>query len=196
MPGSARPWRDFACRTDPTPDTGPVDRSPPTPVPIGGRNLAKTGEHLREAIYGTIVQLGVLGVLSEEVHPTVRRATLSIGGTAFVLFLAHVYAGVLAGRILHGHRMSWRDVVRLADESWPVVAVIAWPMVLVVLAWLKIIPVVAALDLAVGIAILSLVLWGWYAARLSHAGLGGRLRSTALSLAVGLLIVGLKAAIH
>jgi hypothetical protein len=172
-----------------------VDRPSATPVPIGGRSLAKSGEHLREAIYGTVVQLGLIGVLSEREHPSVHRAAFAIGGTAFVLFLAHVYAGVLAGRILQGRQMTRHDVARLADESWPIVAVAAWPLALVGLTWLRVLPLTAALDLAVGIAVASLVLWGWYAARLSHAGLSGRLRSTAVSLSLGLLIVGLKALI-
>lgn len=171
-------------------------QSPATPVPIGGKNLAKTGEHLREAIYGTVVLLGVLGVLSEDPHPNVLQSELSIGGTAFVLFLAHVYAGVLAGRILLGHRLGRRDIARLADESWPIVAVAVWPMVLVGLAWLHILTLRAALDIAVALGVVSLVLWGWYAARLSHAGLAGRLRSAALNLFLGLLIVSLKSLIH
>jgi hypothetical protein len=48
-------------------------------------------ERLREAVYGTIIMLSVLAVLSEG-DRSAAAAALTVAGTSLVLFFAQVYA--------------------------------------------------------------------------------------------------------
>jgi hypothetical protein len=84
---------------------------------------------LREAVYGTIVVLSVLAVLSES-ERSANIAALIIAGTSLVLFFAQVYAGSVAERIRLGREPGLGDLRRLAADSWPVAAVTLWPLVL------------------------------------------------------------------
>ena len=154
-----------------------------------------TVERLREAVYGTIILLSVLAVLSEK-EPSALDAGLSVAGTAVVLFLAQVYAGSVAERILlerAAGRASWR---RLASESWPVVTVTLWPLVLITLSALGVMRTAVAVSLSTWLAVVALGVWGWLAGVIGHDRLPGRLWSCARSLAVGLAIVALKVAFH
>src|SRR5829696_6133799 len=75
-------------------------------------------ERLREAVYGTIILISVLAVLSEK-EPSALDAGLSVAGTAVVLFLAHVYAGFVAERIGIGRETGRASRLRLASEGCP-----------------------------------------------------------------------------
>ena len=76
-------------------------------------------ERLREAVYGTIVMLSVLAVLSER-DPSAALAALSVLGTSLVLFFAQVYAGSVAERIRGDYR-AWTACAgsRPTAGRWP-----------------------------------------------------------------------------
>jgi len=169
-----------------------VSGQAPGPRPQAGIEH-RTVERHRQAIYGAIVLLSVLVVLSET-SPSAVDAALGVAGTAFVLFFAHVYAGGLAERSWRGRALDPGDFRRLMDESWPVVAVTLWPLVLLGLAGLGLIHTTVALELGMWLAVAALGLWSWTAGR--RMRLSTRLLSTVLSLVVGLAIVALKIAFH
>jgi hypothetical protein len=152
-------------------------------------------ERLREAVYGTIVMLSVLVVLSER-ERSAAAAALTVAGTSLVLFFAEVYAGSVAERIRLGRVAGLASMRRLAVGAWPVATVTGWPLVLLGLAGLGVIRTSTALMLAVWLAVAALGVWGWRAGVMGHSRLTGRLWSTALDLAVGLGIVALKVAFH
>jgi small-conductance mechanosensitive channel len=152
-------------------------------------------ERLREAVYGTIILLSVLAVLSEK-DPSALDAGLSVAGTAVVLFLAHVYAGFVAERIGVGREADQATRRRLASESWPVVTVTLWPLVLIAVSGLGVMPTAAAVFASTWLAVAALGVWGWMAGVMGHDRLPGRLWSSARSVAVGLAIVALKVAFH
>ena len=152
-------------------------------------------ERLREAVYGTIILLSVLAVLSEK-EPAAVDAALSVAGTAVVRFLAEVYAGFVAERVGLGREASRGSRRRLASESWPVVAVTLWPLVLIALSALDVMTTAAAVSVSMWLAVAALGVWGWMAGVMGHDRLPGRLWYGALSLAVGLAIVALKVVFH
>jgi len=152
-------------------------------------------ERLREAVYGTIILISVLAVLSEK-EPSALDADLSVAGTAVVLFLAHAYAGFVAERIGIGREAGRASRLRLASESWPVVTVTVWPLVLIGLSGLGVMPTAVAVSASTWLAVVALGVWGWMAGVMGHDRLPGRLWSCARSLAVGLAIVALKVAFH
>lgn len=162
---------------------------------IGQPHLFHTGARLREAIYGTIIMLSVLTVLSEQ-KTTPLHAILTLGGTAIVLCFAHVYAAAVSNRITSGHQVTRKDLTRLWEESWPIVAVTGLPLALLTLALLHVLKLGVALDLSILLGVISLGSWGWWA---GHAGNGTwfkRVASAAWSLVVAMVIVSLKSAIH
>ena len=152
-------------------------------------------ERLREAVYGTIVVLSVLAVLSEH-ERSAATAALTVAGTSLVLFFAQVYAGSVAERVQLGLLPGLDSLRRLAFGAWPVVAVTVWPLVLLGFAGLGLIETTTAITVAVWLAVAALGIWGWRAGQIGHSRLAGRLWSTALDLAVGLGIVALKVAFH
>jgi hypothetical protein len=169
---------------------------------VDGRDSRRLGEldhvgveRLREAVYGTIVMLSVLAVLSER-ERSAAAAALTVAGTSLVLFFAEVYAGSVAERIRLGRVPGLASMRRLAAGAWPVATVTGWPLVLLGLAGLGVIKTATALMLAVWLAVAALGVWGWRAGEMGHSRLIGRLWSTALDLAVGLGIVALKVAFH
>jgi hypothetical protein len=180
-------------RTDASPQAGPsVDAPHPARAAEGERRGA---ERLREAVYGTIVMLSVLAVLSER-EPSAAAAALSVAGTSSVLFVAQVYAGSVAERIRLKRASGLGSLRRLAVDAWPVVAVTMWPLVLLGLAGLGVMETATAILLAMWLAVAALGVWGWTAGQIGHTRLTGRVWSTALDLAVGLGIVALKVAFH
>jgi hypothetical protein len=152
-------------------------------------------ERLREAVYGTIIMLSVLAMLSEYERDAAVAAII-VAGSLWVLFFAHLYAGSIAERIELGRLPSWAGIRRLASASWPLVAVTTWPVLLLGIAALGLIDTADAFALAIGLSVAALGVWGWSAGRMGHASLRHRLWSTALDVAVGLGIVALKVAFH
>ena len=151
-------------------------------------NRAALARRVGEAIYGTIVVLTVVDYLVED-HDTPVEAVVTVVGSACVLFLARLYAEALAERAALPQPGSLR---RIASSSWPVAAAGGPPAVPLLVAATGAITVETALDAASLICIAGLGVSGYAAARLTHAGHGRRLASTALTLLVGLVIVGLK----
>src|SRR3954447_16494526 len=152
-------------------------------------------EHLREAVHGNIVLLSVLVVLSER-KPPAPDAALAVAGTSLILFFAQVYSGALAEWTWTGARPSWERVRQLASVNWPLVAVIAWPLVLLGVAAVTAMRTSTAVMFSMWLAVAALGLFGWRAAGINQAPLRKRLLTTALNLLVGLTIVLLKAAFH
>jgi hypothetical protein len=152
-------------------------------------------ERLREAVYGTIVMLSVLAVLSEHGH-SAAAAAIAVGGTSLVLFFAQVYAGSVAERIQLGRVPGLDDLRRLAAGGWPMAAVTVWPLVLLGLAGLGVMKTATAIVAAMWLAVAALAVWGWRAGQIGHSRMIGRLGSTVLDLAVGFGIVVLKVAFH
>jgi hypothetical protein len=181
-------------RTNGSPDAAGLSADARDPGPV--KELDHVGvERLREAVYGTIVMLSVLAVLSER-DWSAAAAALTVAGTSLVLFFAQVYAGSVAERIRLGVVPGLASLRRLAAGAWPVAAVTGWPLLLLGLAGLGVIKTATALTLSVWLAVAALGLWGWRAGQIGHSRLTGRLLSTALDLAVGLGIVALKVAFH
>jgi hypothetical protein len=150
---------------------------------------------MREAVYGTIVLLSVLAVLSER-DRSAATAALSVAGTSLVLFFAQVYAGSVAERVRLGREPGLANLSRLAADAWPVAAVTVWPLVLLGLSGLGVLKTATAIVLSMWLCVAALGIWGWRAGQIGHSRMLARLLSTALDVAVGLVIVALKVAFH
>lgn len=149
--------------------------------------------HAQGGIYGTIVTAATIA--SESEGPTsVGQIALATAVTLTLYWVAHAYAGVVASA--HGQRRLWATAVsELAAESAMVTACFL-PLAIMVVASL----LGAGLDLATSIAVWFaaglLLIWGFLAARRAKRGAGQQLLSGAVFGVLGLVIVGLKFALH
>jgi len=160
------------------------------PSRVAGRRSA----NLAGAIEGTIVATAVVaGLGAAEATPVHALGLLLATGTFF--WAAHVYAHLLAGRIHGHHRMGGGAVRRVMALEWPQLYA-ALPLALPLAAGaVGVVDDEVSLALALLVGVLALVGWGVVFARREGQRHMGVVVVALLNAAVGLLIVGLKAAL-
>ena len=165
--------------------------SPASQDAVGRRTLPGNPA---SAVYGTVLVAGQLAVESDtERSPALML--LGLVGTVVVFWIAHAYTDSLGAAISADHSglHSLRHTLR---AEWPIVESGALPaIILLVAAAAGAHPSTGAL-LALVVAVVQLIGWALLAAR--RAGLSGarRLTYTAAAGLLGLVIVGLKYALH
>ena len=152
--------------------------------------------NLAGAIYGTILATSVVAGLSEGGQVDEGYAGLVVLATSFVFWLAHAYAAVLGQHLQRGHGLTWSRVRAIAGHEWPILTSAIPSAALLGLGELGVLGRDTAYALAIGAAILSLVLWGVAYAREQGYSLAGVLLTGAFNGALGLVVVGLKVAVH
>lgn len=164
---------------------------PAAPVP---QETQRAGNYT-SAIYGTIVVAGVIAALGHEqaAAPTVFGSVLA---TAFVFWLAHVWAAATSARVESGRRLPPRAVAEIAAHEWPMVESAVLPLVPIALAWAGLFSDAAGIDLALAVTVLQLVAWGLVVGRRTHERWPAALLSGLVNGAFGLLLVLLKALVH
>jgi hypothetical protein len=156
--------------------------------------LAKA--NFASAIYGEILLLAVLAAVGE--HDAAAGTVLvTVVSSQLVFWLAHAYSETIGGQLHSDEQRFDRDSVgRVMEHEWPIMQAAGPAVILMVLAMLDVLETNTAIDVAIGIGVLSLFGWGFAAGRRSRDTLRGQLLAGALSGALGLVIVGLKIAIH
>jgi hypothetical protein len=158
------------------------------------------GERIRRehfaagAIYGTVVYLTIL-VLLEEDRTGPEDATAILVGTAFVFWLAHVYAH-LVPRIAAEGRLRTRLFVETAQDQVGILASVLIPLIPLMLAMLGLLEDRAALRAAIASGVLSLGAFGVREARAAGLGLGRSLMVAAVLLAAGVGLLWLEISLH
>ena len=158
--------------------------------------VAGTTGSVTVAIYGLILATSVIAVSAEYASSNAGLVAVTVLVTGFVFWLAHVYARVLAGAIIHHRRPNRSEVREALRHDWPLVEVTV-PLVLILA--LGALDVVAdkAVILAATLAVLvELAGAGAYAAHASGAGLRGTLASALIAVTLGGAVVLLKALVH
>lgn len=156
--------------------------------------LAKA--NFASAIYGEILLLAVLAAVGE--HDAAAGTVLvTVVSSQLVFWLAHAYSETIGGQLHSDEQRFDRDSVgRVMEHEWPIMQAAGPAVIFMVLAMLDVLETTTAIDVAIGIGVLSLFGWGFAAGRRSRDTLRGQLLAGALSGALGLVIVGLKIAIH
>jgi hypothetical protein len=148
------------------------------------------------AIYGQILSTAVVATLSEDVEYSVEDVLLAVAVTILVFWLAHVFAESAARRLHQKENLTLRDVTAVGREEGAMVLA-ALPTVLVLaLGSFEALSRDLTLDLAIGLGVAELVGLGFVIARRSKMGVLGTLGSVVLTASFGVLIVGLKTAVH
>ena len=150
-------------------------------------------ERVSASIYGTIVAASVMAAGAD--HLSVGEICAAVLVTLVVYWAAETYSRIVAGRILASETVS-EAVREHARHHWRMVTASYAPLAVVLLASLfgadTSNAVLAALVFSTGM----LVLLGWVAA--SRAGMTGvaRLVSASVAGVAGLVMIGLKLALH
>jgi hypothetical protein len=159
--------------------------------------VVRTAGSATQAVYGLILATAVIATSREYApSPDAGRTALTVLVVALVFWLAHVYASLLGIAASQERGKTQGKVAEALREHWSLVEV-AVPLVLVlVLGAIGIIPDETALVAATVIALVELAAAGGYAAVRQGAGPLGTIVSAAIALALGTVVVLLKALVH
>jgi hypothetical protein len=147
------------------------------------------------SVYGLVTVLGVLQVFQEHT-PRSWRAVVVLFGTTFAVALLEVYSELLDVMIQRRRSLTREETRRIAAEEAPVLAGAQGPTIILLLAALGILSTERAVDIAQVVALVSLFGFGFRAARGVHRHWLRQIVSGLALVAIGLVIVALKVAVH
>jgi hypothetical protein len=147
---------------------------------------------LASNVYGTIVVMATLAAASGSEIGHSRIAAI-VAGTAVVFWLAHVYAHGLSESLELGQRLSRSELAALARRELGIVYAAILPIGALLLGTAGILRETTSVWLALSMGIATLVVWGARYARLEGLAAGGTAAVIASNVALGLLVIALKA---
>lgn len=165
-------------------------------VAAARRTLYGTRERIAGTIYGTIVALGVLAAGSESSQIDAWQLDVIMVATVTVLWIAHVYAHAIAESVSSARPLDLAAARRLARREASIVLAAAGPALVLLLGVFGVVSDATAVWLALALGVVVLTAQGLRYAQIARLGLLGTLLVVAVNLGLGLVIVGLKAALQ
>jgi hypothetical protein len=145
-------------------------------------------------VYGTIVVMGALTAGSNARAEPWRLATIA-ASTVVVLWIAHVYSHALAETIDAGRRLDRREVIDVMRRELPIPLAAVGPVSALLLGAAGVLRESTAIWLALGIGLATLAVQGIRYAGVEGFTKLGTIVAVAVNLSLGLVIVGLEAAL-
>lgn len=152
--------------------------------------LLAQGDNLASGIYGTILVMSVIA--AADFDQNLWRSLGVVVLTAFVFWLAHVYAHALAVSLDERTGLSAAAVRRVAMREWPLLQAAALPSFVLLLGALGVFGTKLTYRLALGVGLAALVAWGFAFARKQRLSPVATLVVVVVNAAFGLFIVALK----
>lgn len=143
-------------------------------------------------VYGTIIVMATVAAGGKGDVDAWALAVLVVA-TVIVLWVAHVYAHGLAESIDRGHRLDRDELTSVARREVAIVLAAVAPVTALVLGAAEVIRESRAVWLALILCLLALAVQGLRYARVERLGLLGTCVAVGVNLALGLVIVALKA---
>ena len=143
-------------------------------------------------VYGTIVVMGALAA-GATTDPRPGKLAGAVAATVVVLWIAHVYSHALAETVRIGRRLDWTELASVAHRELAIVLAGVAPVTALVLGELGVLRATTAGWLAMGFGLATLLFQGVRYARVERLSGLGTAVSVGTNLALGLLIVVLKA---
>jgi membrane-associated PAP2 superfamily phosphatase len=155
--------------------------------------IAGTRQTIAGTVYGTIVVLSVVtaGAKAFEHDPWGLAVIAAV--TVVVFWVAHVYSHGLGESLNLGRRLTTSELAAIARRESSILLAAVLPVAMLVLGALGVFPVRTSLWLAVGVGVAALTVQGVRYARLERLSRAGTIVTVAVNLALGLVIVVLKA---
>jgi hypothetical protein len=148
------------------------------------------------AIYGQILVTAVVAALSEDPAVGLGYLLLSTVTTVVVLWIAHVYSGMIARGIELQKRMGRAEIGAVVAAEWPMLETAIPTIVILLLGIIGVFSRNTTVTLAVGAGVITLCLWGLVFGRSAGESWPSAALSAAINGALGLVIVALKAIVH
>jgi hypothetical protein len=150
-----------------------------------------------ESVYGALLVSGMI-VVSGTYGASSWRTFLSVLGTVFVFWVAHVYAGTVAGHgVIEGDETTLGTAFRRSlRRSMGFLTAALIPSVLLLIGALRVIPDVIAIWLALWVGVVILGALGYSAFALRGSSWTVRILGTLGTAALGIAMILLKAVIH
>jgi len=163
-----------------------------TRLHVARRLLAGSYGGIAGAVYGTIIVMATL-VAGSTAKPDPWRLAGIVVTTVLVLWAAHVYSHGLAESIDLGRRLDDRELRSIAARELSIPLAAVAPVVALLLGAAGLLRETRAVWLAMGLGVATLAVQGLRYARVEKLGRTGTLVAVAVNLALGLVLVGLKA---
>jgi hypothetical protein len=149
-------------------------------------------EGIAGTVYGTIIVMAAV-VAEAAAGNEPRKLVVLVGATVFAVWLGFVYAHGLANSIDAGRRVTIIELGEIARRELSIPLAAVGPLGALALGASGLVRESAAIWLAISIGLVILVIEGARYARIEHLSPAGTLVAVSINLAVGLLIVALKA---
>ena len=145
-------------------------------------------------ITGTVVCAAVIAYGAGTTDSAVRLCA-AIVGTVTVYWLAHLHAEAIGSSLTHKHH-PLAALQHALGETWPILGASVVPVAVIVGATLLGAELRAACWIALGVAVTLLTIYSYVAGARGGLDRWGRVASAVAGLALGLLVVLLKVALH
>ena len=152
------------------------------------------GNRIGSTVYGTVTVMATLTAFANTKTPW-ELATL-VATTAFVLWIAHLYAHGLAESISLRQPLRFHELTRIAHNELGILLAAVLPTLVLLLGVIGVIEESTCVWIAIAIALATLAAQGLRYARIESVGWKGTLTAVAANLALGLFIVALKVTVH
>jgi hypothetical protein len=128
----------------------------------------RLAELVSAATYGTVHVLAALAVIGAT-SLTVGQGAEIVAGVGIATWVAHLFADLLGGHVLHREPLHRREVGRAAIDGSPIIMATILPAAALVLARLDVVGDRTAKFTAIVVALLQLLLIGAFVAQVAPA---------------------------
>jgi hypothetical protein len=153
------------------------------------------GERLGGFVYGTIVVLAVIVAGAKAYPDDAGHVAALVAITSGILWLAHVYAHGLAHTVSRDERLSLSELRHIARHEAAILEAAVPPLIALLLGAVEVFSARTAVWLALGLGLAVLAAEGVVFARAERFGPLGTLGVVTANLALGLLLIGMKATV-
>lgn len=158
-------------------------------------DLVRAANRVHAYLYGNILVLAALAVLSEHTIESGHGALLIVG-TAATTYVAHVVADVYSHRIRalgHEDEESRLELLQELRDAVPIASSASMPTIILIAAWLGWLPPIVALTIAIITVVVRFVLLGSMVGYVTDKTSSWRSVFEGIGLAViGIIVVALK----
>jgi hypothetical protein len=157
--------------------------------------LFGSGESIAGAIYGTIVVMATIVGAGSAADPDAWRVAIAVVVSTSVLALAHLYSEGIAGSIHLRRRLTAEERAAIWRRELAIPLAAVAPVTALLLGAFEVIEEDTAIWTAILIGLATLAIQGLRYARIERLSPMGTVVSVTINFGLGLLMVGLKAAI-
>jgi hypothetical protein len=156
------------------------------------RAVFGTPEQTAGTVYGTIVVMGTL-TAGSAAKPTAWELAVVTSATVTVLWIAHVYAHSLGRSLAEGIPLTGAMLRNVGRHESAIALSAVVPVAVLLLAAVHVLAASTAVWCALAVGVATLAVEGARYARIEGFGRPGMAASVGVNIALGLVIVALKA---